>query len=266
MILENIIANTQKELAARIRLKPLASLELLARKTPKGKHLFLNALTARENTVRLICELKRKSPAAGIIRKKFAIKRLVMQFERGGACAISVLTDHKYFGGSKKILSHVRKITSLPLLRKDFIIESYQVYESMLIGADAFLLIASALDQKTLTSLVKLGQRLGLDPLVEIRTRQELRKAIASGTNIIGINNRNLNTMKVNTKFALSLIPHIPKNKVVVIESGIENFRDIAPYLEKNVRNFLVGTAVMKAKNIQKKLAQLRGDNEQGTL
>lgn len=259
MILNQIVANTKKELKETMRKLPLNKLRASVKKMPKKKHLFLRALSDKKQPIHLICELKRKSPSAGTIRKSFPFRSLTNQFERGGASAISVLTDKKYFGGSQSILSDVKKTTSLPILRKDFIVDPYQVYESLRLGADAFLLIASVLDQKKLKELVGLGKSLGLDPLVEIRNRNEFKKALASGADIIGINNRNLNTMKVNSKYAESLIPLFPKNKIIVIESGIDSFEDAEPYLQRNVRNFLVGTALMKSKNIKQKLTQLLG-------
>ncbi len=262
MILDQIIRNTRSELNQKMRRLPLEKLvQLASDRRPSRSHRFLKALTKSGQPIRLICELKKKSPSEGMLKKRFPVTELARQFEQGGAVAISVLTDKKYFGGSNKILIKARKSTRLPILRKDFILEPYQVYETFLIGADAFLLIASLLDSKQMKHLIRIGTKLGLDALVEIRSRQDLVKALSSGAKIIGINNRNLKTMAVDSSAARSLARHIPRNKIVVIESGIRTFEDIRPWLKKNIRVFLVGTTLMKSKNISQTLSKLNGES-----
>ncbi len=222
------------------------------------RNKFLNALSAKKGT-HLICELKKASPSQGILRKTFDPLGLARQFERAGASAISILTEDRYFRGSPKILRAVRAQSRLPILRKDFIIEPVQIFESVFLGADAILLIASILRADTLKKLYRLATWCGLDVLVEIHSLKELKAALDIEAKIVGVNTRNLKTLKLNPSLAMKIIPKIPRNKIVVLESGIETREDILKSQRLGVRNFLIGSAIMRSPNVYAKIRNLLG-------
>lgn len=193
----------------------------------------------------IIAEIKRASPSKGILFKGDSIEKLVHIYEENGASAISVVTEEKYFHGSLGNLRTIRKCTHLPLLRKDFIIHSAEIVESREAGADALLLIASLLPAKTLKTFLNLVDELGMEAVVEVHTREDLRKALAAGAEIIGINNRNLKTMELNLQTALRLLPLIPDSKIKIVESGIRSAKDLLAYHEQSVNAFLIGEALL---------------------
>lgn len=209
--------------------------------------------------IKLIAEIKRASPSKGLIRADFNLSEIVSVYDKKDVAAISVLTEKRYFEGSLEYLKTTRGLTDKPLLRKDFIFDDYQVYESRLNGADAILLIVAALDKYQLTDLRGLSRELGLECIIEVHNLKELETALHSGADIIGINNRDLNTLNVDLKTTLKLLEDIPDDKVIVSESGI-NTRDDVKVLESNkVDAILVGTAIMKEKDIGKKIDELLG-------
>ncbi len=224
---------------------------------------FWQALQDRQGLgTRIIAEIKKASPSAGLIRADFDPVAIAMTYERHGAAAISVLTDTKFFQGELAFLQAVRQHVSLPLLRKDFIIDPYQLYETRLHGADAALLIAAALDVTVLRDLTALSFNLGLEPLVEVHTAAELEKARASSCRLIGINNRDLHTFHTDVATTVNLLPHIPQKYLVVSESGLRD-RDTIRRLERHgIGAFLIGEALMREPDIGVKLDALRGRGE----
>jgi indole-3-glycerol phosphate synthase len=221
-------------------------------------HRLLRTLESDSPRTKIIAEFKRKSPSAGIIRSDLSATYVARCYERGGACAISVLTDEGYFGGSIADLSAVRVSTSLPLLRKDFIVDPIQIYEAAIAGADAVLLITAALDDAELSELRGFAEdELGLDVLVEVHTSEELRRALNSGVKIIGANNRDLETFQVALETSEHLILETPRDKIMISESGLQNAESLAHLRAIGFRGFLIGEALMHAADPEKALRDL---------
>jgi len=211
----------------------------------------------RGNRVKLIAEVKKASLSKGLFCPDFRPAAIAQSYARHGAAAISVLTESKYFQGSLEHLDEIRKAVEIPLLRKDFIFDEYQVYESAAFGADALLLITAILEDKRLEQLISLCKELGLSCLVEVHNEGDLQKALRNGAETIGINNRNLDTFTVDTETTRRLRPHIPPDRTVVSESGIHSRDDIKKMTEYNVNAVLVGEALMTAKDIPAKMKEL---------
>jgi indole-3-glycerol phosphate synthase len=205
----------------------------------------------------LIGEIKFASPSVGIIREKMDPCTIGRIYENAGAVAVSLLTDNRFFGGNLDDLPRLKKAISLPILRKDFIIDEIQVRESFLYGADAVLLIARILSKERLKELIALCKELGLTPLTEIHDRNDLEKAVDCGAEIIGINNRNLETFEVCLHTTLDLAPLVPKKCITVSESGIFNKEDIQLLRRSGVRAILVGTSLMESKDMARKTREL---------
>ncbi|MCX7661953.1 MAG: indole-3-glycerol phosphate synthase TrpC, partial [Candidatus Omnitrophica bacterium] len=211
----------------------------------------------QKNKISLIAEIKKASPSSGIIRENFSPSEIARDYTQAGAQAISVLTEEEYFFGSIQHLREVREATNLPLLRKDFIFDKYQVYESCYFGADAILLIAEILSQEKLLELYRLAKELNLDCLVEAHTEKALKKILKiKEIENIGINNRNLSTLEVDLKTTERLYPLIPKEKIVVVESGIKSYRDLLFLKILGVKAVLIGEALMRAENIKEKVKE----------
>ena len=259
MILGKIIKHKLHEIKMQKKKLSLASLKNRVLKQRRVMHSLSSVLKVKSGAPHLICEMKKASPSEGLIRKDFKINEILNNFTRGGASAISILTDSKFFKGSSKNLMTVRKKTNKPILRKDFILDEYQVYESKLMGADAILLIVAILKPERLLALSQLAKYLGLEVVTEIHHERELEPALRSGASMIGINNRNLATLKVTPVYAQQMIRKIPKGIIRIVESGIENREDIKKYKRLKVDGFLVGTALMKSGNIAQKIKALRG-------
>jgi indole-3-glycerol phosphate synthase len=259
MILNDIILQKRKDLEELKQRMPLHRLQRIVETAPRPPaRPFLAAIT-NPGRLNIIAELKKASPSHGIIREDFQPLRIASLFEFGGACAISVLTEPHFFKGRPSYLKTVRQVTTLPLLRKDFILERYQIYETALLEADAFLLIASILTEEELKDLISLGQSLGMQALVEIHADSDLKKAVNAGAKIIGINNRNLKTLEVNTDGAKSLIPHIPKGIAIVVESGLSTHDEIMMYKSLGTNAYLIGTSLMRSPDIIAELQKLTG-------
>lgn len=203
-----------------------------------------------EDTVSLIAEIKFASPSAGIIRKERDVLTIGRIYESAGAAAISLLTDKRFFMGDIKDLPKLKRAVSLPVMRKDFIIDEIQLRESCLYGADAVLLIAKLLSKDRLDELLRVCKNLGLAALTEIHDRRDLTKAIACGAEILGINNRNLETFKVSPRTTFELTPLIPKGRVVVSESGIRAAKDVKALRKTGISAVLVGSLLMGSENI----------------
>jgi indole-3-glycerol phosphate synthase len=221
-------------------------------------HRLLQTLQEHSHRPNIIAEFKRRSPSAGIIRNDMAVNEMVGCYERGGACAISVLTDLEYFDGSIVDLGVARAITNLPLLRKDFIIDPIQIFEAAIAGADAVLLIAAALDDTSLKELRSLAEdELGLDALVEVHTSEELRRALNAGAKIIGVNNRDLRTFQVSLNTSERLIAEVPRDRILISESGLQSADSLLRLRKAGFRGFLVGEALMRAPDPETALRNL---------
>jgi indole-3-glycerol phosphate synthase len=258
MILDTIIRQKKKEVARLKAAVPLEALRRRAARLGRKKPVFMRALAAAGGMA-VIAEIKRRSPSKGVLRKDFRPAEIARGYARGGATALSVLTDRKFFGGSPEALKEAKAACRLPILRKDFIIDEYQVLESRLIGADALLLLAGVLSAKKLRGLAALARRLGLDSLVEVHSAAELKKALGMKARLIGINNRDLRTFRVDMRTTKKLMRRIPRTALVVSESGIQTHRDLVYLRDLGVRAVLVGESLMRRKNVAKALRKLLG-------
>lgn len=259
MILDDILTQKRKDLQELKTRLPLSRLKKIAEsRTTFIRRDFKHAL---QNTkkINIIAELKKASPSEGVLRSDFQPMRLGEIYEISGASALSILTEPHFFMGRTSYLKTVRQVTSIPLLRKDFIFERYQLYETAILEADAFLLISSLLTEEELKEFITIGKDLGMDALVEVHSDEDLRKALSAGAEIIGINNRNLSTLAVNPLAAERLIPHIPAGKVIVIESGLKTHDEILSYKSLGAHAFLIGTTFMKSPDIAQTFHQLLG-------
>jgi len=256
VILDRIVAAKREEVARLKKETPLVRLQEDISNLPPTRD-FRGAISHRPCAI--IAEVKRSSPSKGRIREQFDPVHIASIYQEHGAQAVSILTDEQFFEGKGDYLTAIKKAISLPLLRKDFIIDAYQIYETRALGGDALLLIAGILDKGQLQEYIELAEHLGLAPLVEVHTKAELGKALAAGAEIIGINNRDLQTFSTDLKRTLELCPLIPKGKIVVTESGITTRRDIELLMEAGIHCFLIGQALMQAHDIGKKLGELLG-------
>jgi indole-3-glycerol phosphate synthase len=222
------------------------------------RHRLMRALESDSRGLNIIAEFKRRSPSVGIIRNDLSASDVARCYERGGACAISVLTDEEYFGGSIADLSAVRASTGLPVLRKDFIIDAIQLYEGAVAGADAALLVAGALDDAALAQLRALAEdELGLDALVEVHTSEELRRALNAGARIIGVNNRDLRTFRISLKTSECLIAEAPRDRIMISESGLQSAKSLRHLQTLGFHGFLIGEALMRATDPETALRDL---------
>ena len=205
----------------------------------------------------VIAEIKKASPSKGILRENFDPEQIAISYEKGGATCLSVLTDKDFFMGGNDYLREARAATKLPVIRKDFIIDPYQVYEARALGADCILLIASALNDQNMADLNSLAHELGMDVLIEVHDHNELMRVLPLNNRLIGINNRNLHTFEVSLNTTYDLLQSLPQEVVVITESGIHTSEDIQNMRQHNVHGFLVGEAFMKAENPGEKLNEL---------
>jgi len=219
---------------------------------------FIEAIN-KPRTISLIAEIKKSSPSKGVIREDFNLQQIAGIYKEVGVQAVSVLTEEDYFSGSLSSINEVKSIIEAPILRKDFILEPYQVYESRFFGADAILLIADLLTKDTLSELMQLADSLGMDSLVEVHTEKELKKVLNMGVALIGINNRDLHTLEVDLKTTEKLFILIPKDKTVVVESGIKSRQDAMFLKILGVSALLIGEAFMEAQDIKKKVEEIMG-------
>ena len=222
---------------------------------------FADAIDARirAGEAAVIAEIKKASPSKGLLRADFRPAGIAASYERGGAACLSVLTDVDFFQGADDYLRVARAACSLPVLRKDFIIDPYQVYEARAMGADCILLIVAALADRQMHDLSGLARSLGMDVLVEVHDGDELTRALTLETRLLGINNRNLRTFETSLDVTLGLLDRIPSNRIVVTESGIHDRADVARMRQHQVHAFLVGEAFMRADDPGGKLAELFG-------
>jgi indole-3-glycerol phosphate synthase len=257
-ILEEILASKRRELADAKRRESADAIAARARACGRTV-ASLRAALARDDGVRVIAEIKRKSPSRGEIRVDFDPVAIARAYTQAGAAAISVLTDAPYFGGSLEVLEAVRAVTALPLLRKDFVIDPYQIDEARVAGADAVLLIVAALRASELAALAKHAASLGLETLVEVHDEAELEIALASGAALVGVNNRDLRTFHTDLAVTERLAPRAAGRAVVVAESGIFGRADALRLARAGARGYLVGESLMREADVGLALRKLRG-------
>lgn len=249
-ILQKIIATKKEEVAARKQQTAIAQLRGEAERAAPARGFAAHLQQrAQSRQAAVIAEIKKASPSKGVIRADFDPVAIAGSYARGGATCLSVLTDEQYFQGSDDYLRQVISTVDLPVLRKDFTIDEYQLYEARALGADCVLLIVAALDIMRLTVLNQVAQGLGLDVLIEVHNRSELQAALSLQPSMIGINNRNLKTFETSLKTTIDLLDDIPEGITVVTESGIHNRADVQQMLDHNVYGFLVGEAFMRAED-----------------
>jgi indole-3-glycerol phosphate synthase len=257
-ILARILATKAEEVAAGKRTRPRAALEKEARSAPPPRD-FAGALQAKvaAGNAAVIAEIKKASPSRGVLREAFHPAAIARSYEKAGAACLSVLTDREYFQGAPEHLAAARAACALPALRKDFVVDEWQVFESRALGADAVLLIVAALDDARMAALEACAHALGMAVLVEVHDAAELARALRLATPLVGINNRNLRTFETTLDTTLALLPSIGVDRIVVTESGILAPADVARIRAAGVNAFLVGEAFMRAPNPGAELARL---------
>ncbi len=259
-ILEKIISKTEEDIKKR---EKQFSMDWL------GKSLAFNPFAPRDvksvlksdekDKFKIIAEVKKASPSKGVIREDFDPLKIAQEYEDGGANALSILTEPHFFQGNIEYLTGIRRYSSLPILRKDFIVSEYQILEALVYGADFILLIAKALSRKELKSLYEYARHLGLDVLVEIHDKSDLTKAIFAGAEIIGINHRNLETFEMDIELSFKLIPSIPNGKIIVAESGLYEHEQLIELNRAGVDAFLIGEHFMRKENIADEVQKIKG-------
>ena len=258
-MIEQLVDAARQGVQRRKAARPQSDLESELGSRPEQRP-FNEALT--RPGLSLIAEFKRRSPSAGEIRAGATVSEITRAYEQGGAAAISVLTDEAHFGGSYEDLRAARQACDLPILQKDFIVDRYQLYEAALSGADAILLIVTALTAEELATLHDAARGLDLDCLVEIHSEDELERALAVGADVLGINNRNLDDFSVDIETTLELMPDVPAGKTVVSESGIADRATMEALEERGVDAVLIGEALMRAEDPEAKVRELTADEE----
>ena len=260
-ILDKIVDARRESVAHRKRVLPEVALKIAVQKAEPPRD-FAGALT--RNDWNVIAELKKASPSRGVLREDYNPAALAPKLEGAGAVALSVLTEEEFFLGSLGHLKEVKKVTGIPVLRKDFIVDSWQVWEARAASADTFLLIAAVLDDASLRELLELGRDLRMEPLVEVHSHEELDRVIAAGAKIIGVNNRDLRNFEVCLETSLELIEKIPDECIAVSESGLNSRADLVRLRAAGFDAFLVGERVMKAEDPGEPLRMLIGRDGTG--
>jgi len=258
-VLDQIVDAKAARLQVTKRERPLEEVAKAVESVSKSTGVSFFESLSRTDRVNVIAEIKRRSPSKGILREDFDPVSIAKSYERGGAAAISVLTEEDFFDGSPEFLRRAREHVSLPLLRKDFIFDEYQVYESAAMGASALLLIVAILDIQLLKSLLDLTERVGLDALVEVHTQDEMAKAVNAGARIIGINNRDLTSFVVDLATSVRLASLAPAGTLLVSESGINTRNDIERLRETGFNAFLIGERFMRADDLSQAVEELIG-------
>lgn len=259
MILDEIIKKTREDV---IKRESEFSLDWLGRslafnaRAPRDVFPYLTA--TEQDPYRVIAEVKKASPSRGVIRENFDPIAIAQSYERGGASAISILTEPHFFQGNLDYLGQIRRYVGIPLLRKDFIVTKYQILEAMVHGADFILLIAAALSKTELKELLGYTRHLGMEALVEVHDKSDLVKAIYAGSDIIGINHRNLQTFEMDMNLSYELIPMIPNGKIIVAESGIYEHGQLEDLSKAGVDAFLVGESLMREDDEEAALKKLK--------
>jgi indole-3-glycerol phosphate synthase len=257
-ILQKILAKKAEEVVNRKQRISISDLEEIAQgvERPRG---FYKALQAKVSAKKpgIIAEIKKASPSKGIIRENFQPITIGLDYAMNGATCLSVLTDKEFFQGAEANLQMVRERCPLPIIRKDFMIDPYQIYESRALGADCILLIVAALGDEQMHELSDTATKLGMDVLVEVHNADELQRALTLDTKLIGINNRNLRSFETSLQTTLDLKAHIPADRIVITESGIHTHEDVQLMLDNDIYAFLVGEAFMRAESPGQKMREL---------
>lgn len=256
-MLQRIAQRKQEEVALAKKNKPL---DLLTQQPIMERRNFITALQAKK-TPAIIAEIKRASPSKGLIREDFNVKEIATIYGNHGARCLSVLTDVDFFQGHPDYIAQAKSHCKLPVLRKDFILDSYQIYESLTLGADCILLIVALLDDVQLADFCQLTHELGMAVLVESHNKEELDRALQLPTPLIGINNRSLHTFKTDIQLSIQLKQYIPQDKITITESGINTHSDINLMQSHGINTFLIGESLMRAKDIGEALDQLITEN-----
>jgi len=257
-ILKKILQRKREEVAERSAQLDLERLMLMSEQALPVRG-FIRAIENKisQGEAAVIAEIKKASPSKGVMRENFNPTKIAQSYEKNGAACLSILTDKDFFQGSEGFLKQARNATQLPVIRKDFIIDPYQVYEARTINADCILLIVSALTDERLQELLALSNELGMDVLMEVHDADEMERALLSGAKLIGVNNRNLRTFEVSLQNTIDMINMVPDDRILVTESGIHIPADVALMRENNINAFLVGEAFMRADEPGEKLAEL---------
>jgi len=254
--LEEIIEHKKHKLEKSEQVLSLAEIERMAAPV---KNRGFKAAISKDNKINLIAELKKASPSHGVIRHDYDPEAIARIYKNSGAAALSVLTEDKYFQGSLDHLKTVRRAVDLPVLRKDFVISEYQIYESAVVGADAVLLIAATLDRGMLKALFREAKSLGMDAVIEVHDQRDLDKALGVDAEIIGINNRNLKTLEVDLGITRELAAKIPAGKIIISESGLREPEDVQSLASAGIKAVLIGTAFMEADDIVAEVERIMG-------
>ena len=259
-ILNRIIERKRQEVSERSAAKPLSELESALGRLPPCRG-FVAAMQVKVEAGKLavIAEIKKASPSQGVIREDFDPAAIAASYQKGGAACLSVLTDVDFFQGEDSFLEAARKACDLPVLRKDFIVDPYQVVESRAIGADCVLLIAAVLDDDQMEELDEVASEFGMDVLIEVHNRDELERTLPLGNALVGINNRDLHSFDTRLETTWDLLEHVPEDRLVVTESGIHTPEDVAAMRERGVEAFLVGETLMRAEDPGARLVELFG-------
>lgn len=259
MILHEIAEKTKKRIQGQKEILSLETIKKQAYSMPNDQAFsFEKALKQKE--ISFICEVKKASPSKGIISKEFPYIEIAKTYEDCGAAAISVLTEPFYFLGHDRYLREIAKEVRIPIIRKDFTIDEYMIYEAKVLGAQAILLICALLDKKTMREYMKIAEELGLSVLVEAHDEEEVRQALACNARMIGVNNRNLKTFEVDIENSIKLRSLIPQNVIYVSESGMKTPQDIKRLRENGTDAVLIGETLMRSNSIQHELNVLRGN------
>ena len=259
MILDKIVEATKVRVQEAKKIVPFEVMQKKALQMGKSPtFVFEEALKA--DGLSFICEVKKASPSKGVISEDFPYIQIAKNYEASGAAAISVLTEPKFFFGSNQYLKEIREAVTIPIIRKDFTIEPYQIYEAKVIGADAILLICSILTTEQLREMIQLADSLGFSCLVEAHTKAEVMQALEAGARIIGVNNRNLKTFEVDIRTSVTLRKYVPDSVVFVSESGMKTKEDMNCLRENGTDAVLVGEALMRSENVQELLHEFKGN------
>lgn len=256
-ILKEIYEKTEKELEIKKNKCSLSSLKKLLPKEKNRNFKNLLEISQKNKKNNIIAEIKKSSPSAGEIVKDYHPDDIAIQYEKFGAGAISILTERFFFKGELDHLSLINRKTNLPILRKDFIIDSYQIFESKVYNADAIILITSILDDNKIIEFIQIAKDLELDCIIEIHTQKELERAVKINYPIIGINNRNLDTLSIDINNSLNLSKDLIHNFTIIAESGIKKYADINQYNKIGIYNFLIGESILRSSNIESKFKEL---------
>ena len=261
MILDKLAQSTKKRVEQEKKNIPLEVVKKQAMDMPKGNFEFEKELA--KSGINFICEVKKASPSKGIIAEKFPYVDNAKEYEKAGASCISVLTEPEYFKGDKKYLKEISENVSIPLIRKDFVIDEYMIYDGKIHGASCVLLICSLLDEDTIRKYIEICDSLGMSALVEAHDEEEVEKAIKSGARIIGVNNRDLKTFTVDIGNSERLRKLVPEDILFVAESGIKSNVEIERLKKAKVNGVLIGETFMKAENKKQMLDELKGENNE---